>query len=151
MGGVGPGPATSSAPWYDFGMCPAPSSKPLTEKLQLKSDRLFAPNVPPGVKPLLRGVRCASRAPAVVDATLLFAKDQAELRRVFALVDGRLGDDALVWICYPKGASGVPTDLNRDRGWAPVDAAGLVGVRQVAVDDVWSALRFRRAAARKAR
>ncbi|MDX2010263.1 MAG: hypothetical protein SFW67_08740 [Myxococcaceae bacterium] len=132
-------------------MRPAPSAKPLVEKLQLKTDRLYAPNVPRSVKPRLRGVRVSKVRPAVVEATLLFAKDQAELRRVFALVASRLGDDALVWICYPKGGSGVETDLNRDRGWAPVDDAGLVGVRQVAVDDVWSALRFRRSSSKKAR
>jgi hypothetical protein len=48
-----------------------------------------------------------------------------------------------LWIAYPKGGSGVDTDLNRDVGWEPVKDLGLRPVAQVSVDRIWSALRFR--------
>ena len=48
-----------------------------------------------------------------------------------------------LWLAYPKRASGMVTDLTRDRGWAPVLALDLLPVTQVAVDDTWSALRWR--------
>jgi hypothetical protein len=44
---------------------------------------------------------------------------------------------------YPKRAGSVRTDISRDRGWQPLLSLGFVPVSQVAVDDDWSALRFR--------
>jgi hypothetical protein len=35
-------------------------------------------------------------------------------------------------------------EFNRDTGWAALGAAGFEGVRMVAIDEDWSALRFRR-------
>jgi hypothetical protein len=53
--------------------------------------------------------------------------------------------DAVVWVAYPKGTSKrYRSDLNRDSGWASLGAAGFEPVRQVAIDEDWSALRFRR-------
>jgi hypothetical protein len=48
-----------------------------------------------------------------------------------------------LWLLYPKRSGRIATDITRDRGWGPVEAAGFLGVTQVAVDADWSALRFR--------
>jgi hypothetical protein len=57
-----------------------------------------------------------------------------------ALAEG----DAILWFCYPKGTSKKYTcDFNRDTGWASLGQLGWEPVRQVAIDDDWSALRFR--------
>ena len=49
-------------------------------------------------------------------------------------------------MAYPKGSSKRLTcDFNRDTGWSPLRAVGFGPVRQVAIDEDWSALRFRRA------
>ena len=48
----------------------------------------------------------------------------------------------LTWIAYPK-AGQLETDLNRDILWELLDGKGVRPVRQVALDDTWSALRFR--------
>jgi hypothetical protein len=50
--------------------------------------------------------------------------------------------DELSWVAYPKAAK-VGTDLNRDSLAALMTARALRPVRQVAIDDTWSALRFR--------
>ncbi|WP_317447359.1 hypothetical protein [Streptomyces collinus] len=50
--------------------------------------------------------------------------------------------DALAWVAYPKGGK-LGTDLNRDRLAAALSERGVRPVRQIAVDDTWSALRFR--------
>jgi len=50
--------------------------------------------------------------------------------------------DRLAWIAYPK-ASQMGTDLNRDILWKLVKPMGIRPVRQVSVDDTWSAMRFR--------
>jgi hypothetical protein len=54
--------------------------------------------------------------------------------------------DAIVWLAYPKKSSKKYTsEFNRDSGWPSMGAAGFEPVRMVAIDEDWSALRFRRA------
>ncbi len=50
--------------------------------------------------------------------------------------------DRLAWIDYPKGGR-LGTDLNRDLLVAALAARGVQPVRQVSIDDTWSAPRFR--------
>lgn len=50
--------------------------------------------------------------------------------------------DALAWVAYPKGGK-LGTDLNRDILAAALSERGVRPVRQIAIDDTWSALRFR--------
>lgn len=53
--------------------------------------------------------------------------------------------DATVWVAYPKTSSKrYRCDFNRDTGWDQFGAHGFEPVRQVAIDEDWSALRFRR-------
>src|SRR5262245_34085259 len=53
--------------------------------------------------------------------------------------------DAIIWFAYPKGSSKrYKSEINRDRGWKALGAAGFEGVRMVAIDEDWSAVRFRR-------
>ena len=54
-------------------------------------------------------------------------------------------DDPVIWFAYPKGTSkNYKCEFNRDTGWQALGKAGFEGVRQVAIDEDWSALRFRR-------
>ena len=54
--------------------------------------------------------------------------------------------DGLLWVCYPKGGRKAGTDLHRDILWDLMGKqTGLVGVSLVAVDEKWSAMRFRAA------
>jgi hypothetical protein len=50
---------------------------------------------------------------------------------------------ALVWITYPKKTSAVDSDLSREAVWAAMEKTGWRPVSQIAIDKVWSALRFR--------
>jgi hypothetical protein len=53
----------------------------------------------------------------------------------------------VLWIAYPKGTSKrYACQFNRDSGWDVIRDAGFESVRQVAIDEDWSALRFRRLA-----
>lgn len=53
--------------------------------------------------------------------------------------------DAVVWFAYPKKSSKrYVCEFNRDTGWAALGAVGFEPVRQIAIDEDWSALRFRR-------
>ena len=67
--------------------------------------------------------------------------DSASIKLVKTLVEG----DAIVWMAYPKGSSKKhKCEFNRDSGWQVLQNAGFDTVRMVAIDEDWSALRFRR-------
>lgn len=48
----------------------------------------------------------------------------------------------MLWICWPKKASGVATDLSSDAVRTFGLAGGLVDVKVCAVDATWSGLKF---------
>jgi hypothetical protein len=77
--------------------------------------------------------------------SLAFVTRQAEVDAIAAIVAGKARGDAVVWFAYPKGSSKrYRCEFNRDNGWAALGKAGFEAVRQVAIDEDWSALRFRR-------
>jgi hypothetical protein len=77
--------------------------------------------------------------------SLAFVTRQAELNRIALKITAKAKGDALLWFAYPKGSSKkYKCDFNRDSGWAVLGEAGFEAVRQVAIDEDWSALRFRR-------
>jgi len=76
---------------------------------------------------------------------LLFATRQAEVDALSTMIVDRLDGDAILWFAYPKGTSRrYRCDFNRDSGWRVLRAHGFDTVRQIAIDEDWSALRFRR-------
>jgi hypothetical protein len=81
-----------------------------------------------------------------VSFALAFARTQAELDALSARLTSAAEGDAVLWVAYPKGTSKKYTcDFNRDTGWHVLGAAGYEAVRMVAIDEDWSALRFRKA------
>jgi hypothetical protein len=80
--------------------------------------------------------------PGSADAAIFFCKDRAQVDGVADQVVRRAGRDALTWVAYPK-AKKLGTDLNRDTLHEYLKARGVRPVRQVSVDETWSALRFR--------
>lgn len=77
------------------------------------------------------------------DVVLLFAGGVADLERLAPRAIAAARADGGLWVAYPKQGSGVPTDLSRDGGWEVMAAAEMRPVTEVAVDQVWAALRFR--------
>jgi hypothetical protein len=79
------------------------------------------------------------------DFIIVFATKQAEVDAAAALIAAHAEGDAAVWFAYPKGSSKrYKCDFSRDTGWAKLGELGFEPVRQVAIDEDWSALRFRR-------
>lgn len=93
--------------------------------------------------PLPEGATVTAEPPEAIAFLVLFAADSATLARRLGDVQRRLAPDAVVWIAYPKVDEESGSDLSRDRVWAAAEPFGLRPVAQVAVDEVWSALRFR--------
>jgi hypothetical protein len=83
--------------------------------------------------------------PAPLDFAMAFVITQAALDAAAAQLADNLASDGVLWLCYPKGSSKrYRCDFNRDTGWEVLGQLGFEPVRQVAIDDDWSALRFRR-------
>jgi hypothetical protein len=94
-----------------------------------------------GDVPVVRDAEAAESIPFF----LAFVTRLDEIERLSALVAEKASGDAVVWFAYPKGSSKRYTcEFNRDTGWRALGAIGFEGVRQVAIDEDWSALRFRR-------
>jgi len=77
-----------------------------------------------------------------LDCIILFAADQRTLESRFASAAVALMPAGMLWVAWPKKASGMPTDLTEDRVREHGLAGGLVDVKVCAVSDVWSGLKF---------
>jgi hypothetical protein len=76
---------------------------------------------------------------------MAFVVTQTELDAASTKLANACEGDAILWMVYPKGTSKkYKCEFNRDSGWHTLGAAGFEPVRMVAIDDDWSALRFRR-------
>jgi hypothetical protein len=88
----------------------------------------------------------AVSGPGALSFALAFVTRQAEINSIAKSLVRILEGDAVLWFAYPKGTSRrYKCDFNRDTGWAALGAAGFESVRMVAIDEDWSAMRFRRA------
>ena len=109
-------------------------------------------NAPDSFKAAMNEMKIVTKVTATVAASsgisflIAFATTQKEVNDVAGKVVPKLADDAIFWIAYPKKSSKKYTcGFNRDTGWQFLGALGYEGVRMVAIDEDWSALRFRRA------
>lgn len=124
---------------------------PVFDKLNLKQhDEILVVDAPPSFEPqlrMLKGVtvlRDAKKSQAIHFA-LVFATRQTEVDAMAHMLARKAEGDAVLWFAYPKGTSRRYTcEFNRDTGWDAMREAGFDTVRQVAIDEDWSALRFRR-------
>jgi hypothetical protein len=80
-----------------------------------------------------------------IQFVMVFVTKQVEVDELTPKIEAKLDGDAVVWFVYPKGTSKrYKCDFNRDTGWQIMGKLGLESVRMVAVDEDWSALRFRK-------
>ena len=119
----------------------------LAKKLLITPDaRVLLLNAPIGyakkLDPLPAGATVTDKRGTSVDVVVAFARDSAELKRL-ATSFGALEEEAVLWVCYPNGGTKAGTDLDRDILHAAMAKHELTGVSLVAVDDTWSAMRFR--------
>lgn len=113
--------------------------------------RIHVLNAPASFVPVLQeltgvDVRLSLGARDRTSWVIGFAITQAELDAVSAKIGKAVEGDAVVWIAYPKKSSKrYRCEFDRDSGWTALGAAGFEPVRMVAIDEDWSALRFRKA------
>jgi hypothetical protein len=122
------------------------SGKPLVAKLGIKSGSTIAIlGAPRGYERTLGKLPPVSRqrdATGPLDFIQFFVSEAQELERRFGALARALTPAGMLWISWPKKASGVATDLTEDVIRAIGLSHGLVDVKVAAVDEVWSGLKF---------
>jgi hypothetical protein len=114
----------------------------LAAKLQIKPGTQVAFVGWPADGPDLGGLGPPAGDPAEAGAVVGFARMRADLTSVASPAIEAAREDRLAWIAYPKGGQ-LGTDLNRDSLGRATTELGVRPVRQVSLDEVWSALRLR--------
>lgn len=123
------------------------SATPLARKLGIKAGtRLYTEAAPADYRTLLAPlppqVRFVKRLDATTDLVHLFARDCASLALRLAALRRALRPDAVIWVSWPKRASGARTDLSEHAVRAAALPLQLVDVKVCAVDAVWSGLKL---------
>jgi len=89
------------------------------------------------------GVTFSEKLAGTFDWIQVFARNQAELRRLAPRAVRALRAEGLLWISFPKGTSSIQTDLTRDTGWEALRGHELKWVTLVSVNQTWSAFAMR--------
>jgi hypothetical protein len=93
--------------------------------------------------PLPEGAVVSSTAKGTYPFVQFFATSLADIRESVPRLLKHAARGALLWIAYPKKTSGIETDLSRDLISEAMRGTGWRPVSIIAIDEVWSALRFR--------
>jgi len=122
------------------------SGTPLAQKLGLKPGPIVALNEPKGFRKLLAGLpagckftgKPAKDSPAII----FFSTSRKEVAKRLEGLMKQLAPGGMLWMAWPKKASGVPTDLTEDVIREIALPLGLVDVKVCAIDDTWSGLKL---------
>jgi hypothetical protein len=117
-------------------------AKTIAEKLQIKPNTsvwFSHPERQALIGPLPAGAQVSDTL-AGAALGIVFGDSAADLRTVLDAHRDDLATPGILWVAYPKGNK---ADINRDSLWKIVAEYGLRPNSQIAIDDTWSALRFR--------
>jgi hypothetical protein len=120
----------------------------LAKKLQVKpGKRWLLFNTPANyltsLEPLPEGTTVAYEAKGNFDGVQLFVKNSTELAAGLKVISSVLSPDTILWIIYPKKSSGIESDLEMMSSWDEPAKYRLRSVAAAAVNETWTALRFR--------
>jgi hypothetical protein len=121
------------------------SGTPLPKKLGIKEQFRVAflglpANVKADLKTALAGCQIAKDEP--VDFAMIFVRTAGELKKQFPRFSKLLAPSGMLWVSWPKKASGVVSDLDENEVRRIGLEAGLVDVKVCAVNEIWSGLKF---------
>lgn len=124
------------------------SGTPLTKKLGIKAGfkiKTFAqpdhyfdlfPDWPEGI------IKVKNADPESLDFIHVFAINSEALETYVPEAKTALKKNGILWVSWPKGSSGMQTDINRESVRDYLLKIGLVDIKVAAVDDQWSGLKF---------
>ncbi len=121
------------------------SGTPLPKKLGIKQQfRVALLELPGDVKAELKSAlaNCNVENDGPLDFAMIFVKSATELKKQFPRFAKQLAAAGMLWVSWPKRASGVATDLDENAVRRIGLEAGLVDVKVCAVNEIWSGLKF---------
>lgn len=122
------------------------------KKLNYKEQaKVFVLNHPESFNENLKSIALTSdiktkfRKTDEIEFLIAFVTKKAEIDQLIPKVAPLFKGDVTLWMIYPKKSSKrYQTDFNRDTGWEVLGVHDFEGVRMIAIDEDWSALRFRK-------
>jgi hypothetical protein len=124
------------------------SEKPIADKLRIRkgySVRLIAPpeDCEALLGPMPTDVAIVADGNGPFDTVILFVPSTTTLTTHSSKAISVLKMSGLLWLAYPKKTGAIASDMSRERAWEAFAALDWRPVSQIAIDDTWSALRFR--------
>jgi hypothetical protein len=123
------------------------SGKPLSQKLGLKPGFcIFVDRAPADYRGIVGqwpdGAKIVARAAAPLDFVHVFATEAKGLAAKLSRYREAITPDGMIWVSWPKKASGVATDLSDVAVRDLALPLGLVDIKVCAIDETWSGLKF---------
>ncbi len=120
----------------------------LAVKMKLKPGwRAAVINAPAGylqeLAPLPEGVHLDEALDGKYDWLQVFVKSSPGLGTLVPQIVAAIDPEGLLWITFPKGSSGIQTDLTRDKGWEALQGTDLKWINLISVNETWSAFSLR--------
>jgi len=123
-------------------------SQTMFEKLQLEDEKnLLIQGLPSTIEKQFSKLSFSKNVTQLlrirkIDFALVFALNSTQLEKIFAELCPALHNDTKLWIAFPKQASKIVCDLNREGSWDLLVESGYETGEKVVLDYVWSAQRF---------
>lgn len=123
-------------------------SQTILEKLQLADEKnLLIQGLPSSIEKQFSKLSFAKNVTPLlksrkIDFALIFAVNENQLNSILQEVMPALKKDSKFWVAFPKSTSKIVTDLNRECSWFKLTSAGYECANQVALDHVWTAIRY---------
>ena len=115
----------------------------IAKKLHLKPGmRVGVANAPAGFSLKSPGVDIAKSLQRDLDLALLFATMQKELKAQWPKLVSSVKQEGAIWVAYPKKSSGIASDLGMGE-WDATKGSDWNPVAMIAIDDAWSAVRYK--------
>jgi hypothetical protein len=127
-------------------------SQTMFEKLQLEDEKnLLIQGLPSTIEKQFSKLSFSKNVTQLlkirkVDFALVFALNSHQLQKIFTELTPALRNETKLWIAFPKQASKIVSDLNRQGSWDFLIDLGYEVGEKVVLDYVWSAQRFTKAA-----
>ncbi len=122
----------------------------MLEKIQLKDEKnLLIQGLPSSIEKQFGKLSFAKNVTPLlrtrkIEFALVFAVNEKQLNTILQDVLPALQANAKMWIAFPKKASKIATDLNKETSWVALEHAGFATVREIELDHVWTAMRYKR-------
>ena len=126
---------------------PGYSGTPLAKKLGIKPGMIVQVVNPPDdytrlLDPMPDGVVIRLRGATALDLVHVFTQSRSELLEALMTYQKKIRQNGVIWVSWPKKASGIPTEVNENTIREVALPLGLVDIKVCAVDEIWSGLKL---------